>query len=189
MKYTGGHKAGKGTYWNFMTGQRVDLEQEGMLPGDEKARYIKASGAVVLLFGPVLGCHSGIPALHRHCHGGDAGRKEDRRSGRPGGKERVLRVAAGGGVPGRKAEEEGIERDKRDQEAAMNGKHFLSTRQNTGGPAYEVRPRGILARIFGSKRRTALCGRGNGCFFYSPLFLFLRDLSCCGERRRTGPFR
>ena len=55
MKYTGGHKAGKGTYWNFMTGQRVDLEQEGMLPGDEKARYIKASGAVVLLFGPVLG--------------------------------------------------------------------------------------------------------------------------------------
>ena len=85
MKYTGGHKAGKGTYWNFMTGQRVDLEQEGMLPGDEKARYIKASGAVVLLFGPVRAALCGIPALHRHCHGGDAGRKEDRRrSGWPG---------------------------------------------------------------------------------------------------------
>jgi fructose-1,6-bisphosphatase/inositol monophosphatase family enzyme len=55
MKYIGGNKAGKGTYWNFMTGQRVELEQEGMLPGDEKARYIKASGAVVLLLGPVLG--------------------------------------------------------------------------------------------------------------------------------------
>jgi hypothetical protein len=55
MKYIGGSKAGKGTYWNFMTGQRVELEQEGMLPGDGKARYIKASGAVVLLLGPVLG--------------------------------------------------------------------------------------------------------------------------------------
>jgi fructose-1,6-bisphosphatase/inositol monophosphatase family enzyme len=55
MKYIGGNKAGKGTYWNLMTGQRVELEQEGMLPGDEKARYIKASGAVVLLLGPVLG--------------------------------------------------------------------------------------------------------------------------------------
>lgn len=55
MFYRGGHKAGEGTYWNVMNGRRVDIRQEGILPGEEKAIYIKAPGIVVLLAAPVLG--------------------------------------------------------------------------------------------------------------------------------------
>lgn len=55
FKYHGGIRAGKGTYWNAATGERVDLEENGTLPGDDKTRYVRASGVTVLLFGPVLG--------------------------------------------------------------------------------------------------------------------------------------
>ena len=53
MVRKGGHKTEKGTYWNVMTGEKVVLEQEGVLPGE--GTYIKAPTAVVLLAGPVLG--------------------------------------------------------------------------------------------------------------------------------------
>ena len=53
MVRKGGHKTEKGTYWNIRSGERVVLEQEGMLPGE--GTYIKAPTAVVLLAGPVLG--------------------------------------------------------------------------------------------------------------------------------------
>lgn len=55
MFYKGGHKTGKGTYWNVMNGRRVEIEQEGILPGDEKAIYIKAPVVVMLMAAPVLG--------------------------------------------------------------------------------------------------------------------------------------
>jgi hypothetical protein len=32
----GGHKVTKGTYWSLTNGQRVDIAQEGTLPGDSK---------------------------------------------------------------------------------------------------------------------------------------------------------
>ena len=55
MLTKGGNTATAGTYWNMMNGERVDLEQEGVLPGGSKAVYIKAPGAVMLAAGPVLG--------------------------------------------------------------------------------------------------------------------------------------
>lgn len=54
-KYKGGEKAGKGTYWNFSNGHRVNMETEGILPGDEKATYRKLSPVGILLLGPILG--------------------------------------------------------------------------------------------------------------------------------------
>ena len=55
MLTKGGQTAAAGTYWNMMNGERVDLEQEGVLPGDRSATYIKAPTAAVLAAGPVLG--------------------------------------------------------------------------------------------------------------------------------------
>jgi hypothetical protein len=55
MLTKGGHKTAAGTYWNLMDGSRVELKEEGILPGNEKAIYIKAHGALVLAASPVLG--------------------------------------------------------------------------------------------------------------------------------------
>lgn len=51
----GGHKVAAGTYWNMVNGERLDLEQEGTLPGKESTLYIKAPGALVLAAGPFVG--------------------------------------------------------------------------------------------------------------------------------------
>ncbi|MGD0886586.1 MAG: hypothetical protein ABSA46_17235 [Thermodesulfovibrionales bacterium] len=40
-KYKGGHKAGKGTYWNLANGSMVDIPDEEVLPGDEKTTYLR----------------------------------------------------------------------------------------------------------------------------------------------------
>jgi hypothetical protein len=55
MLNKGGNKVAAGTYWNLANGNRVDMEQEGALPGDGKARYIKAPVAVMLMAAPVIG--------------------------------------------------------------------------------------------------------------------------------------
>ncbi len=55
FKHTGGQQVGSGTYWDVMTGLRVDMDQEGMLPGGKGARYMKASSGAIVLWGPVLG--------------------------------------------------------------------------------------------------------------------------------------
>ena len=55
FKHTGGQKVGSGTYWNIMTGLRVDMDQEGTLPGGTRSSYLKASSSAVLLAGPILG--------------------------------------------------------------------------------------------------------------------------------------
>jgi len=36
-------------------GQRVDFEQEGILPGGKEARYLKTSSGAMLFLGPILG--------------------------------------------------------------------------------------------------------------------------------------
>jgi len=53
--WKGEQKAGPGTYWDMETGERVDLKEEDILPGEKTTKYIKASSGVMLLFGPVLG--------------------------------------------------------------------------------------------------------------------------------------
>lgn len=55
MLYKGGQKAGKGTYWDAATGERLDVEVEQALPGDGARMYIKAPAAVMLMAGPILG--------------------------------------------------------------------------------------------------------------------------------------
>jgi hypothetical protein len=51
----GGHKVGKGTYWDLRKGHRIDLSHEGVLPGDETATYFRMSSGLMLLLGPIVG--------------------------------------------------------------------------------------------------------------------------------------
>jgi hypothetical protein len=53
--WKGEQKAGPGTYWDIKTGERVDLEEHDILPGETTTKYIRASSGVMLMFGPVLG--------------------------------------------------------------------------------------------------------------------------------------
>jgi len=55
MLTNGGHKAAAGTYWNLSNGSRVEMEQEGVLPGSATTRYIKAPAALMLMAAPVIG--------------------------------------------------------------------------------------------------------------------------------------
>jgi len=51
----GGDSVGIGNYWNFSTGDRVHIENEGILPGDKTQRYYKLHPAAILLAAPILG--------------------------------------------------------------------------------------------------------------------------------------
>ena len=55
MLTTGGNTAGAGTYWNVMSGERIDLAEDGRLPGGENDRYLKAPAALAVATGPALG--------------------------------------------------------------------------------------------------------------------------------------
>ena len=55
MLNKGGHTVKAGTYWNLANGNRVQMEQEGALPGSGTTRYIKAHVAVMLMAAPVIG--------------------------------------------------------------------------------------------------------------------------------------
>ncbi len=55
FKHTGGQRVESGTYWDIMTGLRVDFDQEGTLPGGSGSKYLKASSGAILLLGPILG--------------------------------------------------------------------------------------------------------------------------------------
>jgi len=55
MLYKGGHKVEKGTYWDAATGERIEVEQALVLPGNEHQIYIKAKSGLILLAGPILG--------------------------------------------------------------------------------------------------------------------------------------
>jgi len=51
----GGHKVGKGTYWDLRRGHRVDIAHEGVLPGDESSSFVRMPVGVMLLSGPIVG--------------------------------------------------------------------------------------------------------------------------------------
>ena len=55
MLHRGGHKVPKGTYWNLAGGQRVDVGNESILPGDNRVIYVRMSTVAVLLAGPIIG--------------------------------------------------------------------------------------------------------------------------------------
>ncbi len=55
LKYSGGQKTGKGTYWNLSNGERIDISTEGILPGGKKTTYFRLPASGILVLGPVLG--------------------------------------------------------------------------------------------------------------------------------------
>ena len=55
LKHNGGDRVGKGTYWNLTNGERIDIRDEGTLPGDAKKAYYRMPAAAIIVAGPVLG--------------------------------------------------------------------------------------------------------------------------------------
>ena len=55
LKHNGGDRVGKGTYWNLTNGERIDIRDEGILPGDAKKAYYGMPAAAIIVAGPVLG--------------------------------------------------------------------------------------------------------------------------------------
>ncbi len=55
MRYAGGSRVGKGTYWNLRKGLRIDVAGEEVLPGDAASTYLKMPLAAMLLSGPFIG--------------------------------------------------------------------------------------------------------------------------------------
>jgi len=55
LKHNGGERVGKGTYWNLGNGERVDIQEEGVLPGNEKKTYYRMPAAAIIVAAPVLG--------------------------------------------------------------------------------------------------------------------------------------
>ena len=55
LKYSGGEKAGTGTYWNLHNGERVDISGEGILPGSRKVAYYRMPAAAIIVVAPLLG--------------------------------------------------------------------------------------------------------------------------------------
>lgn len=51
----GGQRVNEGTYWEVLTGHRIDVAEEGMLPGAGKSTYIRMSSGMMLLAGPIIG--------------------------------------------------------------------------------------------------------------------------------------
>lgn len=55
IRFRGGQKVSKGSYWNFTTGERTRLDAEGVLPGSSENLYFKFPPIVILFAGPFLG--------------------------------------------------------------------------------------------------------------------------------------
>ena len=51
----GGLKVSKGTYWNLRQGNRIDIDDEGILPGDNQSTYLRMSAGAMLISGPIIG--------------------------------------------------------------------------------------------------------------------------------------
>ncbi len=55
LRHSGGDRVGKGTYWNLGNGERVDIKDEGTLPGEARKTYYKMPAAAIIVVAPVLG--------------------------------------------------------------------------------------------------------------------------------------
>ena len=55
LRHSGGDKVGKGTYWNLTNGERVDIKDEGTLPGDANKTFYKMPAAAIIVAAPVIG--------------------------------------------------------------------------------------------------------------------------------------
>jgi len=55
LTYKGGQEVGKGTYWDLVSGRRVDVFSDAILAGTGKTTYLKMPSAVMLAVSPVIG--------------------------------------------------------------------------------------------------------------------------------------
>ncbi len=55
LKYNAGSKVGKGTYWNFANGERIDVSDEAVLPGGKRTVYFRLPATGILVLGPIVG--------------------------------------------------------------------------------------------------------------------------------------
>ena len=55
LRHSGGDRVGKGTYWNLTNGERIDITEEGTLPGGRERHFYRMPAAAVLVAAPVLG--------------------------------------------------------------------------------------------------------------------------------------
>ena len=109
FKHTGGQRVESGTYWDVMTGLRVDFDQEGTLPGGNGTTYLKASSSAILLLGPILGLAYVVlmPIMGIVTALSLMVQKMLGRGVRPGQVHRPLRMETRGGIPGWKEQKEG----------------------------------------------------------------------------------
>jgi hypothetical protein len=55
LRYKAGSRVGKGTYWNFTNGERIDIADEGVLPGGARTAYFRLPATGIILLGPIVG--------------------------------------------------------------------------------------------------------------------------------------
>jgi len=55
LRHNGGDRVGKGTYWNLGNGERVDIKDEGTLPGEANKAFYRMPAAAIIVVAPVLG--------------------------------------------------------------------------------------------------------------------------------------
>jgi hypothetical protein len=55
LTYKGGNRVGKGTYWDVVSGRRIDVVGEAVLAGGGATTYVKAPAGVALLSTPIIG--------------------------------------------------------------------------------------------------------------------------------------
>ncbi len=55
LRYKAGSKVGKGTYWNFANGERIDVSDECVLPGGKKTVYFRLPATGIIVLGPITG--------------------------------------------------------------------------------------------------------------------------------------
>jgi hypothetical protein len=55
LRNHGGDRVGKGTYWNLTNGERVDIMEEGILPGSTKRTFYRMPAVAIIMAAPVLG--------------------------------------------------------------------------------------------------------------------------------------
>lgn len=55
LRHNGGELVGKGPYWDLGNGERVDIAEEGTLPGGRNRYFYRMPAGAVLAIAPVLG--------------------------------------------------------------------------------------------------------------------------------------
>ena len=55
LRHNGGEMVGQGTYWNLTNGERIDITNEGTLPGDRNRAFYRMPASAIIVAAPALG--------------------------------------------------------------------------------------------------------------------------------------